>query len=154
MNLIRKTFEHPKYGEALRFLLGGFLTTLVNFLIYTPCYYFVFQPMMPEETASIICNFIAWAGAVIFAFFVNKYLVFRSRTDKHTGLVQFFAFVATRAISGVMEIFFPAILIFFGVNNLVAKLAISFFILICNYLTGKFLAFRRRADIAERTKKR
>ncbi len=152
MNIIKKVFEHPKYGEVLRFLVGGFLTTVVNFLIYTPCYYFVFQPIMLEETASIVCNALAWAGAVVFAFFVNKYLVFRSKTSKHAGFMQFVAFVATRAVSGVMEIFFPAVLIFFGVNNLVAKLIVSFFILICNYLTGKFFAFRRRADMAERIK--
>lgn len=138
-------FEHPKYGEALRFLFGGALTTVVNFIIYIPCFYLVFSPLVGETLASVISNGIAWFFAVLFAFFVNKYLVFRSKTNsKGVFFFQLLTFYATRAASGVLEIFLPAAFIYFGTNNLIAKLLVSAIVMVCNYLTGKFFAFRNK----------
>jgi putative flippase GtrA len=136
---------HPKYGELFRFALSGGATTIVNLLFYLPCYYLVFTPIVSKEAASALSNGIAWFFAVLFAFFVTKHLVFMSKEKERTRvLFELLSFYATRAFSGVFEIFLPALLIYCGVHNLVAKLAVSAFVIVCNFLTSKFITFRKK----------
>ena len=138
---------HPKYGEIFRFALSGGATTAVNLLIYLPCYYFIFTPVMSDELSSTLSNGIAWFFAVLFAFFVTKHLVFMSKEKRRARVfLELLSFYGARLISGVFEIFLPALLIHFGTHNLVAKMAVSVFVIICNFLTAKFITFRKRKD--------
>ena len=142
-----KAFSHEKYGELLRFLLCGFLTTAVNFAVYLPCYHLLFRPRFSAEFSAILANALAWVLAVLFAFFVNKYIVFRAKTQTTYGFVyQLLSFYTTRAVSGVGEVFLPSLLIYIGVHNVVAKLLIAVLVLICNYITSKFIAFRKAKE--------
>ncbi len=140
-----KALGHEKYGELLRFVLCGALTTAVNFAVYLPSYHFLFRPRFSPEFSAILANSIAWVLAVLFAFFVNKYIVFRSETHSGAGfLYQILSFYATRALSGVGEVFLPSLLIYIGLHDVAAKLIVAALVLVCNYLTSKFIAFRRQ----------
>lgn len=142
---LKALLENERYGEILRFALGGVLTTAVNFLVYIPAFYLLFSPALGETFGSVVANLLAWVLAVLFAFFINKHLVFKSKTDTRRGfLAQLFTFYATRAASGALEILLPALLIYLGMNNLLAKIAVSVLILVTNYFTSKFLAFRKK----------
>ncbi len=142
-----KAFSHEKYGELLRFALCGVLTTAVNFAVYLPSYHFLFRPRFTPEFSAILANSIAWVLAVLFAFFVNKYIVFRSETRTKSGfLYQIFSFYATRAVSGVGEVFLPSLLIYIGLNDVIAKLIVAVLVLVCNYITSKFIAFRQTKE--------
>lgn len=143
MHKIKEIFMHPKYGEILRFALSGGATTVVNLLFYIPCYYLIFSPTVSEELASTFSNGIAWFFAVLFAFFVTKNFVFMSKEKERTRVLsQLLSFYGTRVFSGVFEIFLPALLIYVGIHNLVAKLLVSAFVVVCNFLTSKFITFR------------
>ena len=145
MEKIKKLLMHPKFGEIFRFALSGGATTVVNLLIYLPCYYLLFKPIVSEEAASAFSNGIAWFFAVLFAFFVTKNLVFMSKEkDRSHVLGQLLSFYGTRIFSGVFEIFLPAFLIYAGMHNLVAKLIVSAFVIVCNFLTSKFITFRKK----------
>ena len=114
------------------------------FLFYLPCYYLIFTPIMSKEGASALSNGIAWFFAVLFAFFVTKYLVFMAKEKKRSGVLwELLSFYATRVFSGVFEIFLPALFIHTGMHNIVAKLAVSAFVIVCNFLTAKFITFRK-----------
>lgn len=142
-----KAFSHEKYGELLRFALGGVLTTAVNFAIYLPSYRYLFRPSLSSEFSAILANSLAWVLAVLFAFFVNKHLVFRSETRTRAGFFyQLLSFYATRAASGAFEVFLPSLLIYIGLHDVVAKLTVAVLVLVCNYLTSKFIAFRKTKE--------
>ena len=145
MEKIKKLLMHPKFGEIFRFALSGGATTLVNLLFYLPCYYFIFSPIFSEETASVLSNGIAWFFAVLFAFFITKYLVFMSKEKGRSRVfLQLLSFYGTRIFSGVFEIFLPSLLIHLGLHNLVAKLAVAALVVVCNFLTSKFITFRKK----------
>ena len=54
-----------KYWEPLSFVFFGGLTTVVNFLVYYPCFNLL-------HLSATVSNVIAWAVAVAFAFVTNK----------------------------------------------------------------------------------
>ena len=132
-----------KYGELFRFIIGGIATTAVNWVIYIPVFW-LFKASFIEETAAIIANAIAWFGAVVFAFIINRILVFHSEEKRKKQIfMQFFWFTATRSITGVAEIFMPSVLMLaFDMNDMLARLIIAVVLMICNYLTSKFIAFK------------
>ena len=144
MKKIKELLMHPKYGELFRFALSGGATTLVNLLIYLPCYYLIFTPVVSDEVAATYSNAIAWFFAVLFAFVVTKHLVFMSKEKKGARvLFELISFFATRIFSGAFEIFLPALLIHAGVHNLVAKLSVAVFVVVCNFVSAKFITFRK-----------
>ena len=127
-----------KYYDILAYLFFGVLTTVVNYLIYLPCY------NMLHLSASV-SNVIAWIFAVVFAYLTNKPFVFRSHDwSAKTVIPEFGKFVGGRVASGLME----TVIIFLTVDLLhwdgnIMKLDTSVLVVILNYITSKFIAFRK-----------
>ena len=127
-----------KYYDILAYLFFGVLTTVVNYLIYLPCY------NMLHLSASV-SNVIAWIFAVVFAYLTNKPFVFRSHDwSAKTVIPEFGKFVGGRVASGLME----TVIIFLTVDLLhwdgnIMKLVTSVLVVIVNYITSKFIAFRK-----------
>ena len=127
-----------KYYDILAYLFFGVLTTVVNYLIYLPCY------NMLHLSASV-SNVIAWIFAVVFAYLTNKPFVFRSHDwSAKTVIPEFGKFVGGRVASGLMEsaiIFLTVDLLHWDGN--IMKLVTSVLVVILNYITSKFIAFRK-----------
>ena len=67
-------------------------------------------------------------------------------------LREFLSFVAARALTGLMEIFLPELLMkagldgrLFGVKGMIAKLAVSVFVIIFNYVFSKLVSFGKKS---------
>ena len=133
-----KTLFH-KYYDILAYLVFGVLTTVVNYLVYLPCYNLL-------GLKAVVSNVIAWAVAVAFAYLTNKPFVFRSHDwSAQTVIPELTKFVGCRVASGAME----SVIIFltvdlFGWNGNVWKLLTSVLVVILNYIGSKLLVFRNR----------
>ena len=121
-------------------IIGG-CTTAVNWLVYTP---------LSKTGADLaLCNSAAWLAAVIFAFFTNKFIVFRSTRTKPSEVVkEAVLFIASRIVSGLFEIFLPSLLYgigldaeIFGIRGAAAKLITSVLIIVLNYVFSKLFVF-------------
>ena len=128
-----------KYYDVITYLVFGVLTTVVNYLVYLPCY------NLWGFTASQ-SNVIAWVAAVAFAFLTNKPFVFRSHDwSAKVVLPELAAFVGTRIGSGGLEtaiIFLTVDLL--GMNGNVWKLITSVLVVVLNYIGSKLLVFRKK----------
>ena len=128
-----------KYYDILAYLVFGVLTTVVNYLVYLPCYNLL-------GMKAVVSNVIAWAVAVAFAYLTNKPFVFRSHDwSAQTVIPELTKFVGCRVASGAME----SVIIFltvdlFGWNGNVWKLLTSVLVVILNYIGSKLLVFRNR----------
>ena len=127
-----------KYAEPITYLIFGVLTTVVNYIVYIPCYNLL---GMSASTSNII----AWAVAVTFAFLTNKPFVFHSH-DWSFGVVipELTKFVGSRVASGALE----TAIIFVTVdllqwNGNVMKLITSVLVVILNYVASKLLVFKK-----------
>lgn len=133
---MRNLFE--KYRDVIIYLVFGVLTTVVNYVVYLPCY----NVLHLSGTAS---NAIAWVGAVAFAFVTNKPFVFQSHDwSAKTVIPELTKFVGCRLGSGVLE----TAIIFLTVdvlawNGNVMKLATSVLVVVLNYIGSKLLVFKK-----------
>ena len=127
-----------KYADILSYLFFGVLTTVVNYVIYLPCYNLL-------GLSAAVSNVIAWAVAVAFAYLTNKPFVFKSHDwSAETVLPELAKFVGCRVGSGLLEtavIFVTVDLLGFGGN--VMKLITSVLVVILNYAASKVLVFRK-----------
>ena len=128
-----------RYQDALAYLFFGGLTTVVNYLVYLPCYNWL-------KLSAAVSNAAAWVGAVAFAYLTNKSFVFKSHDwSAKTVVPELAKFVGCRAGSGLLE----TAVIFITVDCLRwdgnwMKLATSVLVVILNYFGSKLLVFRRK----------
>jgi len=128
-----------KYWDILSYLFFGGLTTVVNYIVYLPCYNLL-------GLSASVSNVIAWVVAVAFAYLTNKPFVFKSHdwSWKTVG-PELTKFVGCRIGSGLIE----TALIFLTVdllhwNGNVMKLILSVVVVILNYVGSKLLVFRKK----------
>ncbi len=135
MEILRELFK--KYQEQISYLFFGGMTTLVNFFTYA------ILTGVNEDFNKTLANVLAWFAAVLFAFFTNKFFVFRNKSGEHI-LREFLAFFSARALSGLVEIGGFALFVeVLGWNDWIVKIAIAVFVVIANYVLSKFLIFKK-----------
>ena len=128
-----------KYYDIISYLFFGVLTTMVNYLVYLPCYNVL-------ELSASVSNVIAWVFAVAFAYLTNKPLVFKSHDwSAKTVIPELAKFVGCRLGSGLLE----TAIIFVTVDCLgwdgnIMKLITSVMVVVLNYAAGKLLIFRKK----------
>jgi putative flippase GtrA len=127
-----------KHWDILSYLFFGGLTTVVNYLVYLPCYNLF-------SLSAAVSNAIAWAVAVAFAYLTNKPFVFRSHDwSMKTVVPELTKFVTCRIGSGLLEtgILFLCVDLW-AWNGNVWKLITSVLVVILNYIASKLLVFKK-----------
>ena len=127
-----------KHWDILSYLFFGGLTTVVNYLVYLPCFNLL-------ALSAAVSNAIAWVVAVAFAYLTNKPFVFRSHDwSAKTVIPELTKFVTCRIGSGLLEtgiLFLCVDLLQFNGN--VWKLITSVVVVILNYVASKLLVFKK-----------
>lgn len=127
-----------KHWDILSYLFFGGLTTVVNYLVYLPCYNLF-------SLSAAVSNAIAWAVAVAFAYLTNKPFVFRSHDwSMKTVVPELTKFVTCRIGSGLLEtgILFLCVDLW-AWNGNIWKLITSVLVVILNYIASKLLVFKK-----------
>ena len=131
MNLLRLMARHR---EIAAYVFWGVMTTVVTWLTYPLFVHFGFG----LNTSNIL----SWFCGVTFAFVVNKWFVFQSKsTQKGTVLRELASFFGSRIFTGVIAwVSFPILLgigldmPLFGVDGFVAKILTSFVEIALNWV--------------------
>lgn len=133
MEKIKKIYN--KYKEIILYVIVGGCTTLVSLVSYA---IFTRNIHIDIYNSSII----SWILAVLFAYFANKIVVFKSKNKIKTEIVSFFGL---RVVSLGVDLLFMWILCDLCLmNDLLAKILVQFIVLISNYIFSKFFVFRSR----------
>lgn len=150
---------HQKQYELLRYIIAGGLTTLLSMVIhYGMC--FLLAPKTPLEGSVIrwtldtinranpaqmsIASAVSWVIAVLFAFWINRGMVFRvegggsGRVMKELG-----QFALSRLASFlIFEQGLMLLLKQVGVSNIVNRIIVLVFVMVFNYVVSKFWIFK------------
>ena len=128
-----------KYWDILSYLFFGVLTTIVNYIIYLPCYNAL-------GLSAVVSNAIAWVVAVAFAYLTNKPFVFRSHDwSAKTVIPELTKFVGCRIGSGLAETLILLLTVdIMGWNGNIWKIVTSVLVVILNYVASKLLVFRKK----------
>lgn len=128
-----------RHKDIILYLIFGALTTVVNYLVYLPCYNYL-------ELSSVTSNCIAWCVAVAFAFLTNKPIVFRSYDWSAKILFpELGKFVSCRVATGVIE----TLILFVAVdlahlNGNILKVFTNIAVIILNYLGSRIIVFCKK----------
>ena len=133
-NLIKKYVNK----ETISYLVFGVLTTVVDLVIY--------QLLLAVNVHYMAAQWIAWAGAVAFAFVTNKFWVFESKsTSLHVVLRELISFIGGRLFSGIISALMLAGLVEgLSCSEMIAKLITEVFVVIANYVFSKLFIFRKK----------
>lgn len=142
------------------YIVFGVLTTVVSWGTYT---LFVNIAGLPVFWS----NMLSWVCAIVFAFVTNKLWVFESKSwDIKVLLKEIITFVASRGVTGVVEIVAVPLLVktsfdelFYNIfehlgvtikvlftDGIYSKIVISFIIVVLNYVFSKLIVFKRKKD--------
>lgn len=133
-----KVLFHKHY-DILVYLVFGVLTTVVNYLVYLPCYNLL-------HLSSAVSNVLSWAVAVAFAYLTNKPFVFRSHDwSAKTVVPELMKFIGTRLGSGGLETLILLIFVdWLKMNGNIWKFLTSVLVVVLNYVGSKLLVFRNK----------
>lgn len=139
-----------KYREPIVYVFFGALTTAVSAVSYIVCIKLI---NLQNEIAEIaVANAISWVCAMLFAFTTNKIWVFKSKSrDVKTILNEFWKFVVSRILTGVLEWFGVPFLVYLGLNQTVfgiegsiSKIIVNVLVVILNYVFSKLIVFKKK----------
>lgn len=141
LGLIRKITgfirEKAPGGEAVRYIVVGVLTTLVNYCLFTLMTWI----LGIDVTVS---NVTAIAVSILFAYVANKTIVFRRHSDTKSELaLEFVKFVGSRLFTMAIEV--GAVYLFvnvLGKNEQLGKLVAMALVVVLNYFISKLIVFR------------
>ena len=137
------------HREAIMYVRMGGFTTLVTWASYAGFVHFG----VSEE----VSNVLSWVCGVVFAFVVNKWIVFNSKTLKPKEVAREVVFffgsriftlvVAVIAFPVLIDIGFDQEL--FGTPGMVAKIITSVIEIVLNWVLSKYLVFRSKKAKAQ-----
>lgn len=92
-----------------------------------------------------IANLIAIISSKVYAYFTNKYLVFRTRCNTYRkALVEFIKFLFARGFTGLIDFIGVWFAVdYLSVDRMVSKYAIQVIVIILNYILGRVFVFTR-----------
>ena len=128
-----------RYWDIVTYLFFGVLTTIVNYIVYLPCYNIL-------GLSASVSNLVAWVVAVTFAYLTNKPFVFKSNDwSARTVIPELGKFVGCRIGSGVAEtiVLFLAVDLM-GWNGNIWKLVTQVMVTVMNYVASKLVVFRKK----------
>lgn len=128
-----------KYGEIVRYLVVGVLTTVVSLGTYYGC---VFTFLNPQSALQLqLANVISWIAAVTFAYVMSRIYVFQSK--RKNVIQEILSFYSSRLLTLLIDmvIMFTMVTLC-GMNDKLAKLVVQVVVTVANYIFSKMFVFR------------
>jgi len=128
-----------RYGEIIRYLIVGVLTTVVSLGAYFLCVGTFLNAEVALELQT--ANVISWMAAVTFAYFTNRAFVFQSRNKNLGGEILRFFMARVSSLLMDMGIMFVMVTLM-GVDDGISKLVVQVVVLVANYALSKWFVFQ------------
>lgn len=128
-----------KYGEIVRYLIVGMLTTIVSLGAYYGC---VFTFLNPRSALQLqLANIISWIAAVTFAYVMSRIYVFQSK--QKNIMQEIISFYSARLLTLFMDMAIMFLMVTLcGTNDKLAKLVVQVVVTVANYVFSKIFVFR------------
>lgn len=135
---------YKKYEEIVNYLIAGALTTFISIASYA-LFVFLLKPFFKSMTNITISTILSWIVAVIFAYFVNKVFVFKTKTSLKETLKEGYEFIKYRIVSLLLDIALMWLFVsLLKMPNMLAKIIDQVAIVIVNYTFSKLFIFVKK----------
>jgi len=139
---------HPRECELVRYAIAGGLTTLLS-LAVSSLFCIIVSADHTVDGATVaqlnIARGLSWVISVLFAFWINRRMVFQRRGGTAGHIIKELGqFALSRAVSGVVfEFGLLNLLAFLGVGNMMNMIIVLVFVAVFNYVVSKFWIFSK-----------
>lgn len=131
--------------EGMRYLICGALSTVVNILAYVLGSYVIFRGI-PDETLKVnISEIFAFILALIFAYWVNKTIVFNSKCENIKALIkEMISFTSCRIFTEIISIGLMNLAVIINMNDVIMKIIANIVVIILNFILSKLIIFKKK----------
>ena len=136
---------YNKYIEVMRYLICGALSTVVNIVAYIVGSKIIFAWMSSEQLIVNVSEVFAFVIALIFAYWVNKCIVFKSKCENIKALLkEASSFVGARIFSEFLSIGLMNLAVIIHFNDIAMKVIANVVVVIVNYIFSKLVIFKKK----------
>lgn len=158
--------KQDEIWELARYIVAGALTTAVSLIVSYAMYFILALGVAPAmegfgavawavevinlaTTAQVtIGNVASWIAAVIFAFWINRLMVFRvDFANSKARFTAFLQFVSARVVTLLLfELGLAALLSALGTPNIFGRIFVTVLVVIFNYIASKYWVFKKNSQ--------
>lgn len=143
--VFKKFFRMIFFSEIFLYIYIGGLTTIINILSWNISFNLINKFIVSDNIAWKVAEAIAFVIAIIFAFFADKLVVFKSYSFKPEKVfTELGIFIGARLLTELINVGLMVLII--DINKqapLTGKIIASIVVIIVNYLFSKFIIFRK-----------
>lgn len=130
--------------EGMRYLICGGLSTVVNIVAYAIGAYIIFLAIPEDNLRVTVSDTFAFIIALIFAYWVNKTIVFDSKCENGKALVkEIFSFTSCRIFTQIISLGMMNLAIIINMNEIVMKIIANIVVIILNFILSKLIIFKK-----------
>ena len=136
---------YKEHIEGMRYLICGGLSTLVNILSYIVASYIIFFSIQNEQLRVTISDIFAFIVALVFAYWVNKIIVFKSKCNTKKELFkEIFSFTYCRVFSQLISLGMMNLAVIINMNDVLMKVIANIVVIILNFVLSKLIIFKKK----------
>ena len=136
---------YNKYIEVMRYLICGALSTIVNIVAYILASKILFTGIGDESFIVNVSEIFAFIVALIFAYWVNKSIVFKSKCNSIKELIkEMSSFTGARIFTELLSIGMMNFALWIHFNDVAMKVIANIVVIIVNYIFSKLIIFKKK----------
>lgn len=131
--------------EGMRYLICGGLSTVVNIVSYAIAAYAIFGGIQEDALRVTVSDCFAFVVALIFAYWVNKTVVFNSKCENLKALIkEISSFTACRLVTQAISLGMMNLAVIISMNDVIMKVIANIVVIILNFVFSKLIIFKKR----------
>ena len=134
--------------EGMRYLICGALSTVVNIVSYVIGAYLIFFAIQEESLKVTISDLFAFVVALIFAYWVNKTIVFPVLTEAiYKALMkEIVSFTSCRIFTQIISLGLMNLAVIIQMNDIIMKIIANIIVIILNFVLSKLIIFKKKKE--------
>ena len=130
--------------EGMRYLVCGALSTVVNIASYAIVAYTIFAGIQPDALRVTISDCVAFVIALVFAYWVNKTVVFNSKCENFKALLkEITSFTVSRLFTQAVSLGMMNLAVIIHMNDILMKVIANIVVIVLNFIFSKLFIFKK-----------
>lgn len=130
--------------EGMRYLICGGLSTVVNIVSYAIAAYTIFYGIQEPSLRVTVSDSFAFVVALIFAYWVNKTIVFNSKCENFKALIkEITSFTVCRIFTQIISLGMMNLAVIIHMNDVLMKVIANIVVIILNFILSKLVIFKK-----------
>lgn len=136
---------YKKHIEGMRYLICGGLSTVVNIVAYAVAAYTMFAGISDAAVKVTVSDTFAFIIALIFAYWVNKTIVFNSKCENLKCLMkEIVSFTSCRIVTQIISLGMMNLAVIINMNDVLMKVIANIVVIILNFILSKLIIFKKK----------